>query len=499
MPTIRFYAPHGATSPFQPTIGPAIEIVDGILEADSNLACELLRAGFTPATEDAFGLGDGSIITVGKGGRFSDIQAAINFVQTLPQFEAVTGIGTSPTVTSWAQHSDELTVTGLSGQVQLGRENYWFTHASLNGRLYPVEALLGVLGTKMISAMRRIEATFSGAEAITFYRPIIRTIQLMPGANYDEDVTFSVPVCVRIVGDGVSKHNGSISFTTDVTHGIFIAEEVNSGELSKINPSLGLGVSNTIAFLLNECVQSGINDGWFSPSANVGSLKIVGGEARMTPGIGLGHFIVLNGCRGDLIVHGMRGDIDPQNLSGADFRLIDNSASTYARKVVAEKVHLDVHDNDGTMAKVAIFAKANAETMAAIDCTINYICDAVSVCELAIAHDDIDGAQNGAGVVMVDGCGITASVTHAGQKYAFKANKTGSANNVIVSRCGSLRATKPSAGTLSVLGQGLGVGSTGGGSASLGANCPAVTVSAPNTWKSVTLDDGTTGYVPVWK
>jgi hypothetical protein len=41
--------------------------------------------------------------------------------------------------------------------------------------------------------------------------------------------------------------------------------------------------------------------------------------------------------------------------------------------------------------------------------------------------------------------------------------------------------------------------STGSGSAALGANCPAVTLTAPYKWEKVTTSDGSTGYMPVWK
>lgn len=40
---------------------------------------------------------------------------------------------------------------------------------------------------------------------------------------------------------------------------------------------------------------------------------------------------------------------------------------------------------------------------------------------------------------------------------------------------------------------------TGGGSAALGANSPAVTNTAPYTWWKVTTSDGSQGYIPVWK
>lgn len=41
--------------------------------------------------------------------------------------------------------------------------------------------------------------------------------------------------------------------------------------------------------------------------------------------------------------------------------------------------------------------------------------------------------------------------------------------------------------------------STGAGTALLGTNCPAVTVSAPYTWMKFTSNDGSTVYVPAWK
>ena len=41
--------------------------------------------------------------------------------------------------------------------------------------------------------------------------------------------------------------------------------------------------------------------------------------------------------------------------------------------------------------------------------------------------------------------------------------------------------------------------STGAGSALLGANSPAATLTAPFEWINVTLSDGSTGYIPAWK
>lgn len=53
--------------------------------------------------------------------------------------------------------------------------------------------------------------------------------------------------------------------------------------------------------------------------------------------------------------------------------------------------------------------------------------------------------------------------------------------------------------TLSAVPRFNGTNTTGAGSALLGANCPASTVSAPYTWIQATSSDGSTVYIPVWK
>lgn len=44
-----------------------------------------------------------------------------------------------------------------------------------------------------------------------------------------------------------------------------------------------------------------------------------------------------------------------------------------------------------------------------------------------------------------------------------------------------------------------GLNTTGAGSAALGANCPAVTATAPYTWLKAISSDGSTVYIPCWK
>ncbi|MDP3124597.1 MAG: hypothetical protein Q8M84_03090 [Thiobacillus sp.] len=52
MPQIRYYAPTGVDS-VSLTEGPSLYVKNGYVTADSRFAVELLKAGFTPAAEDA--------------------------------------------------------------------------------------------------------------------------------------------------------------------------------------------------------------------------------------------------------------------------------------------------------------------------------------------------------------------------------------------------------------------------------------------------------------
>lgn len=436
-----------------------------------------------------------NVITVGAGGRFATLQEAITYLETLPQFELVTGIGTSPTVTAWNQNSDQLTVTGMGGQQHIGQEGYWVTHATLAGRLYPCESLLGVTGSPLVSAMRRIESNFSGSEALSFYRPVMHTIYILPGMELTENVTVSAPVCMTIMGDGNTVWDGIIVGSAAFTHGILRIQGVVSKTITKIK----FYVANAVAVEIIDSKQRGINDGWMSPGLSVGSLKIIGGEAVQTPGVGLGHFCVIKMCQGDIVIDGTRVEVDTQNTAGADFRLFDNDSTTTRRKTVVSRVILDVYDPNGLMGKCAIFG-AVREPAFATDCHINYYSPVASTTELAIAYDDMSAAVNGFGVCVVSGCDIASPPLHTGGKYAFKAAKTGSTNDVIVNDCGALLSVKPSAGTLSVLSQGIGGAATNGAQTATMTNLPAAaTAGNPNQWRKVTLDDGSIGYIPVWK
>lgn len=189
MPTIRFYAPHGATSPFQPTIGPAIEIVDGILEADSNLACELLRAGFTPATEDAFGLGDGSIITVGKGGRFSAIQAAIDSItDNLP-----VNYNTGTVAVTNGSATITFSSTPPADKVVAGRDLF-----TVDGsRWYRIKSGPTVTGGAIFTLNETYQGSTNAAATFGVYKPNPRTILLLPGVYDYTDVTIARNVMLK--------------------------------------------------------------------------------------------------------------------------------------------------------------------------------------------------------------------------------------------------------------------------------------------------------------
>jgi hypothetical protein len=101
-----------------------------------------------------------------------------------------------------------------------------------------------------------------------------------------------------------------------------------------------------------------------------------------------------------------------------------------------------------------------------------------------------DIASNGSGLVF---CGNYCYRNGSGNGYNFAAANSTHFNN-----------TGDKANSASFVATGGGPRfnhdiTSGAGSAALGANCPAVTASAPYAWTKVTTMDGSTGYVPVWK
>lgn len=144
----------------------------------------------------------------------------------------------------------------------------------------------------------------------------------------------------------------------------------------------------------------------------------------------------------------------------------------------------------GTLYAADISVTATVNLLTRITNTEN--ATATSNCELQLVTG---GASGGDPFIHFNISGVT--------DWSLGADNSDSDSLVIAvsSALGTTNALKVTTGkTLVIIGkqQNLTV-STGAGSALLGANSPAVTLTAPFEWVNVTLSDGSTGYIPAWK
>jgi hypothetical protein len=105
---------------------------------------------------------------------------------------------------------------------------------------------------------------------------------------------------------------------------------------------------------------------------------------------------------------------------------------------------------------------------------------------LGIWIDNVSGADVNRGIVLDQDNTGGDIVFGEDQRSSIYSDKTNFCVNTALVGTGKIKIAAPSSF------------SGGAGSAALGANCPATTLTSPNTWWAVILPNFTTGYIPVW-
>lgn len=470
-------------------------VVPAMVQTDANGAVSLVGPD---GPISVGGLGDNTL-TVGAGGQFPTIQAAIDSLASYEFFPADAGTDLPTTITAWNNLTNSITATG--GNVASGRfqQDLWISHASSNGRRYPVLSWTSS-STLVRTRCKRLESNFSGSEAISWARESLVTILLLPGKHV-EAVTINFPCAIKFSGLGDSTEwntavgNSPIKIGTSCTHGRIIIDSFKTNTITFFGNTINL-LANAVIMRAQNIISYGANDGIFSPGVEAGVVEEVDCVTYASPSVPLGHHTLVN-CTGEVIATGNIVFVAPSDAVLPDFRWFDEVGAN-AIGIYASNNKIICNDVGGKLNKVAFVALLDADAYID-DCAIVYHTLAASTTQLIICADDIDTSSASTKKAHISGCNIVSSALHTGTKHAYKTHVAGSSCAVIVNDCGSLSADKPGAGTLTVQSQALGVGSTGAASATLGSNSPATTPAAPNTWMRVNLNDGTAGFVPVWK
>lgn len=443
--------------------------------------------------------GSDVVLTVGAKGMYQTIQAAVDAASTMTFYSAITApTGLPTTATSWANGSSSIVVDPFSSSNKYRDFHYIQVDG---GMLYKLESMDAANGFLEV-ANNRTEASIPASSAITYYQDVLTvTIVLLEdrtdavtintnGMNlnfYGHGVTWSG--VTRLVM-GSSFLYGRISFSGNLTiyatTGTFqtIGRPANNVQL-RLNPGVIIKTRSADCF-------SGTGAKW-------GSCIARGITLDQQPTTGSAH--VLNPeCTGDFILSeitwllsGYRQDGITTPASYMNDQIICRNYSLNGCKVI-------INDPLQTLSEVVMArmtTSLNPNTAGSVSISgVTVVTQTPLICNFTAFNDGWVQAVSR----RVKLSGIKINLPECTGTIKIYAAVAGSINTVYAEDCSGGSLDKPSAGTLTMGSQGLGIAATNGVQTATLTNLPAAaTAGNPNQWKKITLDDGTTGYIPVWK
>ena len=313
-------------------------------------------------------------LSVGSGGQFSTIQAAIDFIEA--QNDCFIEVETSHTdyqdigggvfvgisVESWAQDSNIINMNVGVGATDITRpsRNLWLGVNS-ETRLYPFIGAKDSLSNIGYVDCNRIEASIAAAsnEAFTLYRENPYVIELLDSV-YTEIVTIDAPLCIIFEGQGKANWYRPDSATStscivrgvNFTHGVIdFSHMVMTNSESGSFLRGGGGASNlwdanipanynTIALRIhNETLISVTGTDFMSPNIALGNVLINNIKIDHSATSVLAHMFVFS-CRGSLSVNNVQWNCTSLSAN-SDFLLLDGSQ---ARKIRVNNIDTDMYD-----------------------------------------------------------------------------------------------------------------------------------------------------------
>lgn len=476
-------------------------------------------AGFTaPSTATAYIYNYNSTILTAAAAY--TLTSAMNFIASSPVIGAGSGI-----TTAYAFYAGKQKVTGVTTgygiyQSDSADLNYFAGNVGIGQVLTNVSLRINIgytdlAGATHISTTGNITAssgTLSGASGIAvlpIFRSVAQTITTINGyqgylylrpemtntgdiASSESDCYFAQP---RIYGAGSTKGTytavsglrvyqpacdlaGTYVFTTNA--GIWVD---NVGTPSG---SAGLTVTSAVGVLIAGVSGATNNTNLLigTTSAPSGSFSIYNSSTNTNYLAGVLR-VQLTSTVGVLSLGGA-------SASGA-YIALSTSSQAANDKLISSAM---VGSITGTLYAADISATATVNVLTRITNTEN--ATATSNCELQLVTG---GASGGDPFIHFNISGTTdwsigADNSDSDKLVISASSALGTSNALTITTAGLVTF----AGSIVITGKQKNLTvSTGAGSALLGANSPAATLTAPFEWINVTLSDGTTGYVPAWK
>jgi hypothetical protein len=351
----------------------------------------------------------------------------------------------------------------------------------------------------MYSGMGRIEASVGSPTNVTFYRPVEYTILLLDKEYTD---TLNINANVVITFASVSKSVWFFESGNLLTKGSsFKYGRIKFGAGVQVHCTNNVFLDGT-TFSAANCIQlhweagsimSTIGADHTSPNIYLGEFKAWGAKFIQKASIVSSHFIHVI-CGGDILIFGGSLEIScdrETSAIGVEPNFIANPACR-----LCSVIGLDVLINDplAKLLNVYLINDAQASTGKIVVATVNVSYPFTSAANVYVVKESSAGANT---VFLSD---VTINAPTVSGTKAIYTPIAGSTSVVRANNCSGGTITSPSGGSLTVdSGEIPATLTTGGGTASLGTNCPAVTPTAPFGWEPRKLADGSTGYVAIFK
>lgn len=363
------------------------------------------------------------VLTVGEGGQFATIQAAIDYIETQDAFTPIT-MSANGAVTVWAQNATTFTpsttATTSAGAfvTPVPFEKVWFKVAD-DTFYYPLEEVVGTAhASQKISTIRRIEASLGGAKAMTWYKQNDFTIMLLD-AYTSEAFTISDNVFVNFIGTSRNVLQMSVTKTANFKSGkLAFSDLIVSAITSGGAFWTGWDSVNTIAIEFFGGEIASVHDDFILPTTKYGSIRAEGVIVTQQPTAAQGHCFAPDTTQGDIVLQNIVWrPIAHSSLTGLSWDnafLVDLAAT--ARKIIISGVNAFIRNKYGDFIDIAIFGSTNRVHTADVhisDChiiapdssTTNFqiaILGAVSTgCSLTLTGNTIDANTSGT-VKLVD-------------------------------------------------------------------------------------------------
>ncbi len=422
-----------------------------------------------------------NVLTVGAGGKYATIQAAITYISSLPQFveifsgDAGFDPGFGSAVTAWTSKTSIVTKSGGIGTPNMRSDKRIFFSVGTEPILYP---FFGGSAVSIRSGMRRCGATISVSTPLHWYTENMYTVLLLDRV-VQESVNLTVPVNVEFTSINECDLALQLKTVAAVTHGrlkfsggIHISRGDDASYQTFSNQNGGgwdeitYPTGNAVIIELEHITIRASAADMFSPMAIVGSFSCNNCKAYTQSSVAWTHFFNFM-ASGDISVTNFDVFATVSTGLSPDLRIFDYSQ---ARNFEVSNLTIHINDLYGSLLYVGVVSRLQDYAIGYFQgLATNYSLSGITILSpkalhatfTAVIADEYGGGGGLTAVPMgtivhISNVTFSPFVELSGYSRLYRADAAGTPSNttVVVNNCGGLRSDVSALGTLKNKGPG---------------------------------------------